>query len=246
MGIDISVAIEYCCVVVTDANTATETSTETVAALTAENARLREQLKESEQTLQRLRQAYTHVLEQLQLAKRRLFMAKAERHEAVPEQLQLDLLMQQAEQIGAQLERAEQTLANGDSHRKTKRGSAATPKGRRNLAESELPLTRVEVTDPELEGKAERIGFEDSLKLGYERGGMRRIQIARAVYKLPTSTDEFSEIITAAAPKELFRRSGSFAAPTTTLRPPPISSPSLLAASCTDSIPRRTSPTSSA
>ena len=207
MGIDISVAIEYCCVVVTDADTATETSAETVAALTAENARLREQLKESEQTLQRLRQAYTHVLEQLQLAKRRLFMAKAERHEAVPEQLQLDLLMQQAEQIGAQLERAEQMLANADSHRKTKRGSAATPKGRRNLAESELPLTRVEVTDPELEGKAERIGFEDSWKLGYERGGMRRIQIARAVYKLPTSTDESSEIITAAAPKELFRRS---------------------------------------
>ena len=207
MGIDISVAIEYCCVVVTDADTATETSAETVAALTAENARLREQLKESEQTLQRLRQAYTHVLEQLQLAKRRLFMAKAERHEAVPEQLQLDLLMQQAEQIGAQLERAEQLLTNGDSHRKTKRGSAATPKGRRNLAESELPLTRVEVTDPELEGKAERIGFEDSWKLGYERGGMRRIQIARAVYKLPTSTDESSEIITAAAPKELFRRS---------------------------------------
>ena len=207
MGIDISVAIEYCCVVVTDADTATETSAETVAALTAENARLREQLKESEQTLQRLRQAYTHVLEQLQLAKRRLFMAKSERHEAVPEQLQLDLLMQQAEQIGAQLERAEQLLTNGDSHRKTKRGSAATPKGRRNLAESELPLTRVEVTDPELEGKAERIGFEDSWKLGYERGGMRRIQIARAVYKLPTSTDESSEIITAAAPKELFRRS---------------------------------------
>jgi hypothetical protein len=34
-----------------------------------------------------------------------------------------------------------------------------------------------------LEETAERIGFEDSRKLGCERGGRRRIQVARAVYK---------------------------------------------------------------
>ena len=175
----------------------------------AENAWLREQLAGAEQTLQRLRQAYTNALEQLQLAKRRLFVAKAERHEAVPEQLQLDLLMQQAEQLGQQLAQAEQTLTglgDGLKNRSDRKGSQATPKGRRNLATSELPLIRVEIDDPELEGKAERIGFEDSWKLGYERGGMRRIQVARAVYKLPTSTDE-TEIVTAPAPKELFQRS---------------------------------------
>lgn len=76
---------------------------ELVAALEAEDARLREQLAASEQTLQRLRQSYTHVLEQLQLAKSRLFVAKAERHEAVPDQLQLELLIKQAEQLGEQL-----------------------------------------------------------------------------------------------------------------------------------------------
>jgi transposase len=209
LGIDISNAIRYWCAVTIDAQQVNEQQkAELVAELEAENARLREQLAASEQTLQRLRQSYTHVLEQLQLAKRRLFVAKAERHEAVPEQLQLDLLIKQAEQLGEQLNQAEQRLngASGAGNGERKR-APATPKGRRNLATSDLPLIRVEITDSELEGKAERIGFEDSWKLGFERGGMRRIQIARAVYKLATSMDESSEIVTAAAPKELFHRS---------------------------------------
>ena len=187
------------------------TQTDRVAELEAENARLRAKLATSEQSLQRLRQAYTHALEQLQLAKRKLFMAKAERREAVPEQLQLDLLTQQVEQLGNELTEAERTAsdktATNNPERPARKRSESTPKGRRNLATSELPLIRVEIEDPELEGKAERIGFEDSWKLGYERGGMRRIQVARAVYKLSTSNDESSQIVTAPAPKELFRRS---------------------------------------
>jgi len=42
----------------------------------------------------------------------------------------------------------------------TKRGSAATPKSQRNLAEIGLLFTRVEVTVPELEGKAKHIRLE--------------------------------------------------------------------------------------
>ena len=85
-----------------------------VAELEAENACLRAKLTDSEQTLERLRQAYTNALEQLQLAKRKLFMAKAERREAVPEQLQLDLLTQQVEQLGKELNQAE-TAAKSDT-----------------------------------------------------------------------------------------------------------------------------------
>src|SRR5690606_9128423 len=46
---------------------------------------------------------------------------------------------------------------------------------------AEMPEERVEILDPELEGKAERIGFEVSYQLGYQRGGPRRILIAREV-----------------------------------------------------------------
>lgn len=57
----------YWCVVVTDADATPETAAARLAALEAENAWLREKLAGSEQTLQRLRQAYTNALEQLQV-----------------------------------------------------------------------------------------------------------------------------------------------------------------------------------
>jgi transposase len=77
------------------------------------------------------------------------------------------------------------------------------------LALSTLPLIRVEITHPELEGKAERIGFEESWKLGYERGGQRRILVARVVYRLAEKDPETGalQIVKAEAPKELVRRS---------------------------------------
>ncbi len=56
-----------------------------------------------------------HALEQLQLTKRKLFMAKAERHEAVPEQLQLDLLHNQVEQLGKELNQAESAALTAES-----------------------------------------------------------------------------------------------------------------------------------
>ena len=42
---------------------------------------------------------------------------------------------------------------------------------------------RVEIPDPELEGVFERMGFDESSRVGYERGGHRRIVTARVVYK---------------------------------------------------------------
>jgi transposase len=226
MGIDILIVFGYWCVVVIDGQQDINTALDRVVQLEVENARLRElalagerdraelqaKLAASEQTLERLRQAYTNALEQLQLAKRRLFVAKAERREAVPEQLQLDLLAKQVEQLGDELTKAEHAAGNETPDAATgkpaeRKRSESKPKGRRNLASSDLPLIRVEIIDPELDGKAERIGFEDSWKLGYERGGMRRIQMARVVYKVTTSADESPQIVTAPAPKELFRRS---------------------------------------
>jgi transposase len=202
-----------------------------VEQLEAENARLREaaqaaenlqkalqeRLAASQQSLASLRLAYTAALEQLQLANRRLFVAKAERHEAIPEQLKLDSLLLRVAELETELAQAEKAAeeagakAHGNSptnlrKKPTSDSPKAPPTGRRNLAESDLPLVRVEITDPTLEATAERIGFEDTWKLGQERGGRRRIQIARVVYKVPTE-DQSTKIVTAPAPKELFRRS---------------------------------------
>ena len=85
--------------------------------------------------------------------------------------------------------------------------SGAAPSGRRNLENSTLPVVRVEILDRILEETAQRIGFEDSWKLGCERGGRRRIQVARAVYKIGAAASESTTIVTAPAPKELFQRS---------------------------------------
>jgi transposase len=77
-----------------------------------------------------------------------------------------------------------------------------------------LPLEerRVEIEDPVLErlvveGKAERIGHEESYKLAWQRGGMRRLTIARVKYRT-TGEDEFGDrdIAVALKPKELFWR----------------------------------------
>src|SRR5512145_3139845 len=125
MGIDISILLGYCCVVF---NSAQQPEVIDLAARIAEleaenralqtrNLQVTTQLEASRQTIERLRSAYTAALEQLQLAKRRMFVAKAERREAVPEQLQLDLLTKQVEQLGRELAEAEAT--SGSSSRKT-------------------------------------------------------------------------------------------------------------------------------
>jgi hypothetical protein len=81
---------------------------------------------------------------------------------------------------------------------------------------------RVEVLDPEMEGKATRVGFDETSHLGYERGGPRRVVVARAVYKVTPDAASSGEaapaqtpaeetvsvrFVKAEAPKELFRRS---------------------------------------
>jgi hypothetical protein len=48
-------------------------------------------------------------------------------------------------------------------------GNKPKPKrkrGRRNLEESDLPVERIELTDPAREGTDERISFEESSRLG--------------------------------------------------------------------------------
>jgi len=51
--------------------------------------------------------------------------------------------------------------------------------GRRNLDELELPIERIVITDPVLEGKAQRSGVETSNEIRWRRGGFVRLEITR-------------------------------------------------------------------
>lgn len=192
-------------------------------------AELEAELAAMKGAYERLQRAYARALEELQLLKQRLFVAKAERADTTAEQLAFDAMAEEVRLLEKVLDvagdddgGAEDTEDNDPKTKNRKPGG----RGRRDLTESNLPVIRVEITDPECEGKAKRIGVEESSRLGYERGGPRRVVLARVVYKIEpeTLTAEDAKctdspdtdvakprFVTAALPKELFRR--SFLAP---------------------------------
>jgi len=178
--------------------TATETLSKTTAALATVTAER-----------DKLRRAYEQLKAQLELIRRRIFLAKAERIDT--QQLEIEFaetqakLVKIASELGETETDAELAIGEG-AESEGGRAARPRPKGRRNLAELDLPEERVVIEDPALEGVAERIGFEESYHAGYRRGGPVRIVKARVVYKKPATGDESPEIVTAPNPKELYER----------------------------------------
>jgi transposase len=157
----------------------------------------------------KLRRAYEQLKAQLELLRRRIFLAKAERIDT--RQLELEFAETQAKLVKLASELAESSDAPIEADSAMGSGgkpapSRPRPKGRRNLADLDVPEERVEIPDPSLEGVAERVGFEESYHAGYRRGGPIRIVKARVVYKKPTVADEAPEFVTAPNPKELYER----------------------------------------
>lgn len=209
------------------------TAEQRIAKLESELAAARDELKDARLTIDRLRERYRQVLEQLQLMQRRLFVAKAERVDTNADQLAFDKMFDEARALEKALDAAEGAGADGPAPKSRKPDGRKTrktpPTGRRDLAKLPLPVERVELLDPELEGRAERIGFEESQRIAHRRGGAVRLVLARAVYELPAdatttepqsdatpsedadtaATDETTEgsrIVVTPLPKELFRR----------------------------------------
>jgi transposase len=141
-------------------------------------------LEESKSEHEKLRHSYRRVLEELQLMRRRLFVAKAERRDTSAEQLAFEGLLAEVQRLERAIDAAVEKAAEDEKKKKKGDKRPPKPKGRRNLAESNLPVQRVEILDPELEGHAERINWETSSRLGYQRGGPVHIVLARAVYKV--------------------------------------------------------------
>ena len=195
---------------VQDATTAETNADARVAVLAAENESLRGELARAQGALANLRVRYHQLIEELHLLKRRLIVAKAERLDDVAEaQLAFDKLLAETQAIEKVLDAARGAEDDGGDdaptkpEKKKRARSGPPPTGRRDLDESGLPEVRVEVPDPEFEGKAPRIGVEESSRVAYERGGYRRLVIERIVYK-KSVPDESAKTDggTTAAPKE--------------------------------------------
>lgn len=163
-------------------------------AMVSEVASLRDELARANDALTNLRVRYHQLLEELHLLKRRLVVAKAERLDDVADaQLAFDKLLAETQAIEKVLDRApsdepqETPPPPGDKPRGRTRNTA--PTGRRNLSKCNLPEVRVELPDPLLEGKVERIGVEETSRVAFERGGYRRLVVARIVYKQPVKNE---------------------------------------------------------
>jgi transposase len=168
-------------------------------------ASLEAQLADATRTITRLRDQYTRALEKLVLMQRRLVVTSAERRfETSTDQLELELRVTEVAALKKELDAAEKAAgaaptdeapskpsATSPSAKKTdgRKKRATAPTGRRGAELAELPKIYAPVIDPELEGKAERIGFVESYKLGHERGGPRCIVVQIAVYKKPASAE---------------------------------------------------------
>jgi transposase len=168
------------------------------SALAAERGRAATERERAEAAMaerDRFRSAYQRLVEELELLRRRIFVAKAERIDSV--QLELEFAVKRAELarlgVAAAIDESEGAAApeaaegndapsgdEGDRPERPKGKPRPKPTGRRDVRNTDIPEERVELLDPELEGKAERIGFEESCRLGWRKPGLVRIVVARA------------------------------------------------------------------
>jgi transposase len=168
------------------------------AALAAERKRAEGLIAERD----RLREAYHQVKLELELLKRRLFVAKAERIDTAQLELELGHKLATLDDLVRRLghEGAGGKPPPPDRPTRTKK-----PTGRRDLRDVDLPEERIEIIDPELEGRAERIGVEESCKLGWRRPTPIRVVVSRVKYRV--TEEDSSTLVTAAVPPELLHRS---------------------------------------
>ena len=163
----------------------------------------------------RLRKAYRELELQLELQRRRLFVAKAERVDSSQLEFEFAATVAAMKALAAQ--------GGGDPNPGDGEGDVpppevankpsktpAKPTGRRDVRELDIPEERIELSDPELEGKAERIGFEESCRLMWRRGGFVRLVVARPKYRLELDS---GDVLMETAPKPPETLERSLAAP---------------------------------
>ena len=158
------------------------------AALVAE----RQRAADIEAKHDRLHEAFRQLQFELELLKRRLFHAKAERIDTGQLELEFAAKLAALDTFAGQLQSNEAPAgpAAGASKDDSSKGGPRGSKGKaqqrrvpRDFNELDLPEERIEVPDLELDGKVERIGTEESSKVMWRRGGFCRVVFARIKYK---------------------------------------------------------------
>jgi len=115
------------------------------------------------------------------------------------------LAQELGEDTGAPSDGGNEPTSNDNNGRPSGKPRTSKGSGRPNLRALGLPEERVEILDDELEGKAERIGFEETYLLGRRRVGTFLVVLARATYK-ETAQDGSTELVTVDKPKEIYER----------------------------------------
>lgn len=149
-----------------------------------------------------LRLAYRNLQQELELLRRRLFVAKAERLDTTQLELEFAGKLAALDAINASLGLPAETAPAGDDAKPP--GKRRKPSGRRDLRDADLPEERIEITDPLHEGRDERIGWEESCRLSWRRASHVRVVVARAKYRdaeSPTPT-----VVTAPLPPQVLPR----------------------------------------
>ena len=162
-----------------------------VAELEIALAQERRRADEASAERDRLREGFHHLQLEVELLRRRLVVAKAERVDTTQLQLEFATKLRELDRLAGltpddatdgttEPELGPRTDPSGKKKKKRK------SKGRRRLSELDVPEERVELTDPALEDTATRIGTEDSYKLMWRRAGYVRLVVARASTRLAT------------------------------------------------------------
>ena len=190
----------------------------TLGIVESERDALRDERNQARSERDKLREAWQAVKFELELLKKRLFVAKAERVDV--EQLELEFAQKLAEldALSKRLEPVPEwmlaTVTSGSGGSGQPGKPAKKAGGRRDVREMSIPEERIELVNHELEreGVLKRLGFEESCKLMWRRGGMVRVVVARAKYQLENSQVEQNEgapatrVVTVPMPAETFPR----------------------------------------
>jgi transposase len=155
-----------------------------------------------------LRLAYRNLQQELELLRRRLFAAKAERLDTTQLELEFAGKLAALDAINASLGLPAAAAPAGDD--KTPPPKPRKPGGRRDLREADLPEERIEITDPVHEGRSQQIGWEESYRLSWRRAGHVRLVVARAKYRDSESTTP--TVVTAPLPPQVLPRALATAA----------------------------------
>jgi transposase len=170
------------------------------ALLAAERAAAAQRIAALEQERDHLRASYERLLQEIELWKRRLFIAKAERADNEQQlRLEFEFKLRQLDALAGTLGMPQGGHRDGDHNppandKPAKDGKRSGKRannrghGRRDLRELPLPEERIEIPDPHLEklveqGKCIRHGCEERVALAHRRASKCRIIVARVRYK---------------------------------------------------------------